>query len=57
MAAVGGGYIWKFWGNLYLNPWVAVHVPMNSPRIVLGGHRYEPLPVSGEISLKVGWHF
>jgi hypothetical protein len=30
---------------------------MNESDATLGGRRYEPLPVSAEVSLKSGFHF
>lgn len=54
---LGGGYIWRVWRTLYIEPWAAVHVPMNDPPIRLAGATYAPLPVSAEVSLKVGWFF
>ncbi len=54
---LGGGYIWKFYDNLYLNPWVGLHVPINNPRIHAGSDSFKPLPVSGEVSLKIGYYF
>jgi hypothetical protein len=54
---VGGGYIWRFWKNLYIEPWAAMHVVMNQHDVNLGGYKYTPLQVTGEVSLKIGWFF
>jgi hypothetical protein len=52
---VGGGYIWRFAGNFFLDPWVALHGVLNPQTVSLGGFDYKPPPVLGEASLKVGW--
>ncbi len=52
---IGGGYIWRVYGNFYIEPWVAGHVTMNSPDVTLAGKTYDPFPIMGEISLKIGW--
>jgi hypothetical protein len=54
----GVGYVWKFAGNFYLNPWAAAH-------ILITGHGpyqmndlvYKPSVFVPEVSLKIGWHF
>lgn len=51
----GGGYIWRVVGNFYVEPWIAGHVIMNDPDVILAGKAYTSLPVMGEISLKIGW--
>lgn len=51
----GGGYIWRVIGNFYLEPWVAVHVTANEPKISLAGQTHHPVPVAAEASLKMGW--
>jgi hypothetical protein len=55
VGTVGAGYIWPVFGNFYIEPWGAAHVVLNDPPIRLKGKTYEPLPVMGEVSLKVGW--
>lgn len=52
---MGAGYIWPVFGNFYIEPWGAAHVVLNDPPIGLNGKSYEPFPVMGEVSLKVGW--
>ncbi len=54
---VGGGYIWKFYGNFYIDPWVGVHFIMNNRKIELGDKEFTPMPVTAEGSLKIGWNF
>ncbi|HEY6880854.1 MAG TPA: hypothetical protein VI299_22675, partial [Polyangiales bacterium] len=51
----GGGYIWRFAGDFYLDPWAGVHAVLDSHPVWLGGHRFRPRPVEAEASLKVGW--
>ena len=52
---VGGGYIWRFAGDFFLDPWAGVHLVLNPQTITLGGFNYDPFPLQGEVSLKVGW--
>jgi hypothetical protein len=53
----GGGYIWRFAGDFYLDPWAGVHFILDPHAVSLAGHRYRPGPVQAEASLKVGWFF
>jgi|GEM_PF-862393 len=53
----GGGYIWRAVDNFYIEPWAALHVPMNNQNIDMAGHKFKPMPVSGEVSLKIGYFF
>jgi hypothetical protein len=52
---LGGGYIWRFAGDFFLDPWVGAHVALNPQTVTLGGFEYTPFPLQGEVSLKVGW--
>ena len=52
---VGGGYVWKVWGNLYLNPWAAAHWTTTDRTLTLYGNTFHPARLSAEASLKVGW--
>ena len=52
---LGVGYIWRVVGNFYIEPWAAVHVVMNDPDVRLAEKTYNPFPVMGEVSLKIGW--
>jgi len=54
---LGGGYIWRAVDNFYIEPWAAIHVPMNNRNISLAGREFKPMPVSGEVSLKIGYFF
>jgi hypothetical protein len=51
----GGGYIWRFAGDLFLDPWVGAHVVLNPRTVWVGPFDYKPFPLQGEVSLKVGW--
>jgi hypothetical protein len=57
VATVGGGFVWKIWGNLYVNPWAAGHLLLSRPTVTLAGETWKPPPVSAEISVKLGWYF
>lgn len=54
---LGGGFVWKFWGNLYLNPWAAGHLLLSRPEVTLEGTTWTPASLSAEVSVKVGWFF
>lgn len=51
---VGGGYIWRFAGNLFLDPWAGAHVVLNPQTVTLGAFDYKPFPLQAEVSLKIG---
>lgn len=54
----GGGYVWKIWGNFYLNPWAACHIALNgTEEKTIGGAAFEPKAFLYEASLKLGWYF
>src|SRR4051812_20285796 len=52
---VGGGYIWRFAGNFFLDPWLAAHATMNPVTVTLGSYAYKPPAVVADASLKIGW--
>jgi hypothetical protein len=52
---IGGGYIWRFAGNFFLDPWLAAHATLNPQTIALGPFEYEPFPLIADASIKVGW--
>lgn len=54
---LGGGYVWRFWGNFYLNPWAAVHVITNARTIKIAEKELSQFPLMGEASLKIGFYF
>ena len=55
VATFGGGYIWRFAGNFFLDPWLAVHATLNPETVPLGSYEYDPAPIVATASLKVGW--
>lgn len=57
VATLGGGYVWKFWRGVYLNPWAAGHLLLSEPEVTLYGATWKPARLSGELSLKVGGQF
>ncbi len=54
----GFGYIWKFRGNFYLNPWAAGHLSLsgNGERQI-GNRNFKPKRFLYEASLKIGFCF
>ncbi|HEX3074526.1 MAG TPA: hypothetical protein VHP30_13025 [Ignavibacteriales bacterium] len=55
---LGGGYVWKIWRNLYINPWGALHLrAAGDAEMNVGGKNYENALLLPEASVKIGWHF
>lgn len=55
---LGGGYVWKFYDNFYLNPWVAFHyIIAGDKEVQVGSSTFKPNLFTPEVSIKVGWHF
>jgi hypothetical protein len=54
---LGGGYIWKFYRNFYVDPWVAGHYILDPKRISVNRSHYEAKRFQAEASLKLGWNF
>ncbi len=55
---IGGGYVWKIWDNLYLNPWAAGHFALSGTEEKrIGNDNFEPKVFLYEASLKLGWYF
>lgn len=55
---IGGGYVWNFYKNFYLNPWVAGHSIISGDKeIIVGSSTYRPQEFTAEVSIKAGWHF
>lgn len=54
---VGGGYIWRFAGNFYLDPWVGLHWTLNPRTHQIGSVEYDSSPLQPSASVKVGWFF
>ena len=55
---LGGGYVWKFYRNFYLNPWVGGHLRLaGDQNVAVDAKTYKPALLSPEASVKLGWHF
>jgi hypothetical protein len=52
---LGGGYIWRFAGNFFFDPWLGTHAILNPQTLSVGGSEYKPFPLQAEVSLKLGW--
>lgn len=57
VSTVGVGYVWVFYKNFYLNPWVAIHMKMDGDPPRVGTDVYALPSVQGEGSFKLGWYF
>jgi hypothetical protein len=58
VATAGVGYIFPLGGGVYLNPWGAAHVLLSWGRDVqVGTTNFTPQPITGEVSLKLGYCF
>jgi len=55
VATFGGGYIWRFAGNFFLDPWAALHATLNPESVFVGSYEYDPAPIVASASVKVGW--
>ncbi len=54
---LGAGYVWKFAGNFYLNPWVAGHLLLSGTGPFSAGQdQLYPSMFTPEVSVKLGWH-
>lgn len=54
----GGGYVWKFFRNFYINPWVAIHTRVaGDSHVLVDGLRFHPARLTPEFSVKIGWKF
>lgn len=51
---IEGGYIWRFYSNMYMEPSLSLDVMLTDQTITVYGFHYKPLPVFGEITLKFG---
>jgi hypothetical protein len=55
---IGGGYVWKISGNLYINPWAAGHIRIaGDSKVMVDNMEFEPNVFTPEVSLKFGWYF
>lgn len=58
MFTVGGGYVWNFGKNLYLNPWIASHIRIDGDKnVMVDDSKFDSPAFVPEVSLKVGWYF
>lgn len=58
VATLGVGYVWYFYSNFYLNPWVAGHLRVGGDsQSIVGTQIYSVNTLQGEGSVKLGWHF
>ena len=54
---LGGGHIWRIYGNLYINPWAAVHYITNPREFDAAGDRFSQRKIQGSFSMKIGYFF
>lgn len=55
---LGGGYIYKFWNNFYINPWIAFHVKIaGDSKVNFVNNNYSPSAFVPEGSIKIGYEF
>jgi len=55
---LGGGYVWKFYDNFFLNPWVAVHyIIAGDKEVQFQSSTFIPNVLTREASITIGWHF
>ena len=55
---VGGGYVWKFYKNFYVNPWAAAHIRIaGDTKVTVDGKEFKPALFTPEFSVKIGWCF
>lgn len=54
----GGGYVWKFYDNFFLNPWAAFHyIIAGDKEVKVGSTTFKPNVFTPEASIKIGWYF
>ena len=51
----GTGYVYYFYGNLYVNPWIAVHYNNSDNNSLIGGLKFEEKEWTPEFSVKFGF--
>ncbi len=54
---IEGGYVWRFYKTLYIEPCIALNVMLSKNTISLYCNSYKQFPVFGEITLKFGLYF
>lgn len=52
---VGGGYIFRFKHNVFIDPWLGLHSLLNPSSVMVGTYEYSPPPIVPSASVKVGW--
>lgn len=58
VATIGVGYVWYFYENFYINPWIAGHLRVaGDSQSTVGTQIYSVNTIQGEGSVKIGWHF
>jgi len=57
VSTLGTGYVWVFYKNFYLNPWVAIHLKLSGDSPYVGANVYSLPTIQGEGSFKLGWYF
>lgn len=53
----GGGTVWRFAGNFYLDPWLGLHWNLDPRTRQIGDVEYRPSALTPSASVKVGWFF
>ena len=53
----GGGYIWKVFGNLFVEPWAGIHYITNPHTVETGADRFEQKEFQASASVKIGYFF
>jgi hypothetical protein len=52
---VGGGYIFRLFDHLLIDPWAAAHLTLDPITVRIGTATWDPPRLSAEASLKIGW--
>jgi hypothetical protein len=55
VATVGGGYIFRFAHNVFIDPWLGLHMTLNPSPVMVDTYEYNPPIVVPSASVKVGW--
>ena len=55
---VGVGYVWNFWNNFYIDPWISGHIRIaGDENVQVGEDNFKIALITPDVSLKIGWHF
>ncbi len=54
---LGGGYTLRFNDHFYINPWAAVHIPVNGDKDIEFTNETFKIRATPEVSIKIGMHF